>query len=88
MQRVITIVRNTLQDLQLAVDGTIIMSEVGTALVSVVCCTDLYGSGLPLHAGDNFVYKVIPLVTRVSYRTSVMHWTTYMMPRFPRYGAR
>jgi len=31
MQRVITIVRNTLQDLQLAVDGTIIMSEVGIA---------------------------------------------------------
>ena len=29
MQRVITIVRSTLQDLQLAIDGTIIMSEVG-----------------------------------------------------------
>ena len=28
MQRVITIVRSTLQDLQLAIDGTIIMSEV------------------------------------------------------------
>jgi len=28
MQRVITIVRTTLQDLQLAIDGTIIMSEV------------------------------------------------------------
>ena len=28
MQRVITIVRNTLKDLQLAIDGTIIMSEV------------------------------------------------------------
>uniref|UniRef100_A0A1X7TBE4 Dynein heavy chain C-terminal domain-containing protein n=1 Tax=Amphimedon queenslandica TaxID=400682 RepID=A0A1X7TBE4_AMPQE len=27
MQRVITIVRNTLQDLQLAIDGTIVMSE-------------------------------------------------------------
>ena len=28
MQRVITIVRSTLKDLQLAIDGTIIMSEV------------------------------------------------------------
>ena len=28
MQRVITIIRNTLQDLQLAIEGTIIMSEV------------------------------------------------------------
>lgn len=27
MQRVITLVRNTLQDLKLAIDGTIIMSE-------------------------------------------------------------
>ena len=27
MQKVITIVRNTLQDLKLAIDGTIIMSE-------------------------------------------------------------
>ena len=30
MQRVITLVRNTLQDLQLAIEGTIIMSEVRT----------------------------------------------------------
>ena len=29
MQRVITAVRNTLTDLQLAIEGTIIMSEVG-----------------------------------------------------------
>jgi len=28
MQRVITVVRSTLQDLKLAIDGTIIMSEV------------------------------------------------------------
>ena len=28
MQRVITLVRHTLQDLKLAIDGTIIMSEV------------------------------------------------------------
>lgn len=28
MQKVITMVRNTLQDLQLAIEGTIIMSEV------------------------------------------------------------
>ena len=31
MQRVITIVRNTLSDLKLAIDGTIIMNEVGLA---------------------------------------------------------
>ena len=31
MQRVITVVRNTLQDLQLAIDGTIVMSEVNTS---------------------------------------------------------
>ena len=36
MQRVITVVRNTLQDLQLAVDGTIIMSEVGIVLVQAI----------------------------------------------------
>lgn len=30
MQRVISTVRSTLQDLQLAIDGTIIMSEVGS----------------------------------------------------------
>ena len=29
MQRVITVVRSTLQDLQLAIEGSIIMSEVG-----------------------------------------------------------
>ena len=29
MQKVITVVRSTLQDLQLAIEGTIIMSEVG-----------------------------------------------------------
>ena len=32
MQRVTSIVRNTLQDLQLAIDGTIIMSEVESLL--------------------------------------------------------
>ncbi len=32
MQKVITIVRNTLKDLQLAIDGTIIMSEVSVHL--------------------------------------------------------
>ena len=32
MQRVIGLVRSTLQDLQLAIDGTIIMSEVSLSL--------------------------------------------------------
>jgi len=36
MQRVINSVRNTLQDRQLAVDGTIIMSEVGIVLVQTI----------------------------------------------------
>ena len=31
MQRVITVVRNTLTDLQLAIEGTIIMSDVRTS---------------------------------------------------------
>ena len=33
MQKVITVVRSTLQDLKLAIDGTIIMSEVSNMLV-------------------------------------------------------
>ena len=37
MQRVISNVRSTLQDLQLAIDGTIVMSEVGVALPSHAC---------------------------------------------------
>ena len=36
MQRVITIVRTMLMDLQLAIDGTIIMSEVSVTLVTMV----------------------------------------------------
>lgn len=35
MQKVITLVRTTLQDLQLAIEGTIIMSEVGLATIFV-----------------------------------------------------
>lgn len=39
MQRVITLVRNTLQDLLLAIEGTIIMSEVKQCLsVCVFAC--------------------------------------------------
>lgn len=34
MQRVITVVRNTLTDLQLAIEGTIIMSEVSTKTIN------------------------------------------------------
>ena len=40
MQRVITVVRSTLQDLKLAIDGTIIMSEVSpnnVAMYITVC---------------------------------------------------
>ena len=33
MQRVISVVRSTLQDLKLAIDGTIIMSEVSNTIV-------------------------------------------------------
>ena len=33
MQKVISIVRSTLQDLKLAIDGTIIMSEVCNAVI-------------------------------------------------------
>ena len=73
MQRVISNVRSTLQDLQLAIDGTIIMSEVGVALPSHACtllCRHIYTCFHNL------------------YRISVMPWTVYMMPRFQRRGER
>jgi len=35
MQRVITVVRSTLQDLKLAIDGTIIMSEVSSIVLEL-----------------------------------------------------
>ena len=76
MQRVISNVRSTLQDLQLAIDGTIIMSEVGVALPSHACtllCRHIKSS---LSCFHNL------------YRISVMPWTVYMMPRFPRRGER
>ena len=44
MQKVISVVRSTLQDLQLAIEGTIIMSEVG--LVGCTCCVCGGGGGL------------------------------------------
>ncbi len=40
MQRVISVVRSTLQDLQLAIDGTIIMSEVFNAFALQIFCTE------------------------------------------------
>ena len=43
MQRVITIVRNTLKDLRLAIEGTIIMSEVGHYFdISMELCLILF----------------------------------------------
>ena len=36
MQRVISLVRTTLQDLKLAIDGTIIMSEVSVVTVTML----------------------------------------------------
>ena len=70
MQRVITVVRNTLQDLQLAIDGTIIMSEVSLDFTSVQ-------------------FEVIILQNVVlSSRTFEMHWTVFMMLKFPNSGER
>ena len=42
MQRVISLVRNTLQDLQLAIEGTIIMSEVSECIVQCTCIRNMY----------------------------------------------
>lgn len=42
MQRVITLVRNTLHDLKLAIEGTIIMSEVHDALLHYTTFIGLY----------------------------------------------
>lgn len=57
MQRVISVVRTTLTDLQLAIDGTIIMNEVsfcfGTAqkfLRGIVLCTSVFTVSDAMHA--------------------------------------
>ena len=77
MQRVITIVRTSLQDLQLAIEGTIIMSEVSfkkrKALQRMHAHTNHYSLNT-MH----FYYC----------RTFEMHWTVYMMPKSPRSGER
>jgi len=41
MQRVITVVRSTLQDLKLAIDGTIIMSEVSSSIGAIHYCVPI-----------------------------------------------
>ena len=72
MQRVIRIVRNTLQDLQLAIDGTIIMSEVGS---------------LPQTHRRRALTK-INLVLLSLYRASGMRWTVSMTQRCQASGER
>ena len=67
MERVITLVRSTLKDLKLAIDGTIIMSEVSQSRGS---------------------HDTPALTPSSCIRTSEMPWTTSMMPKCPRYGAR
>lgn len=42
MQRVLTLVRHTLQDLKLAIDGTIIMSEVSRGLITTTTMSCVY----------------------------------------------
>ena len=73
MQRVISKVRSTLLDLQLAIDGTIIMSEVSAeiALILVPSC--------PL-----FTYYTISSLPR----TCVTHWTVCTMQRFLNCGGK
>ena len=58
MQRVIKVVRSTLKDLQLAIDGTIILSEVSTLEMKTYSCFSSWIQPMPdetfLHLGVRY----------------------------------
>ena len=78
MQRVISVVRSTLQDLQLAIEGTIIMSEVRSY-------DQTTGFSSESEIGKS---KTCLLCACLFYRTFEMHLTAYMMPKCHSHGKR
>ena len=69
MQRVLTAVRSTLQDLKLAIDGTIIMSEVSIVWYTLRGKFDVLFYKQNLRAALDSIYdaKVPPLWQKVNY---------------------
>ena len=82
MQRVITLVRITLQDLKLAIEGTIIMSEVRVH----VCSMSVWSCSRTAPASCTLTLALSAPASPP--RTSGMPWTPCMMQKYQRFGGK